>query len=305
MRKRIRGRTGLLFLGSEGRQAPFESVLNPVPFGCLGEQTTPRREIPPPYLVPEENRWPLVWSRWPVQDPGEFRRDDPNQDPSLGIAGYGWQDLRAWRSRRRPVKSSELPEKCSFKNRLRVAEIHKIGGRSPLIFTADQGLKSRLERGEGPGTAGCAFSGVADRIVIPRHVPPAAFAVTLCVHGPGRIIDVIPRGEIDLLGFALDRLEEGCAFPKEKLRRIVEEDWGDSGLPVSVGDRQGRWIGQVRNKSVRFGVASGRHRRRPGFLGSWTGTAKVDVLPRAWREPPGGKVVRGGDLSVSPLKGIA
>jgi len=111
----------------------------------------PRREVRDPCIIRKATP---ITSSSPISVPqprGESaQRAEPRADRP-GIALYSSKDLKAWKLKNWLMKSSELPEDCPYKNRFWAPEIHKIGGKFYLIFTADNWLKERVQPGRGAG----------------------------------------------------------------------------------------------------------------------------------------------------------
>lgn len=109
---------------------------NPLPFeyDALGKT---RRELRDPCIIREGNTYYLVFTVWPFSNREEKRLSLPNQGGSPGIKLYSSMDLKEWKFENWLVKADELPKGCPYRNRFWAPEIHKIGGRFYLIFTAD------------------------------------------------------------------------------------------------------------------------------------------------------------------------
>jgi len=127
---------------------PF-TYRNPIYF----QGKTGKDEVRDPCIIREGDTYYLVFTVWPFRGRDEKHLNDPDQGSSPGIKLFSSKDLLTWTFENWLVKSSELPEDCPYKHRFWAPEIHKIGGRFYLIFTADNadiGLDFRHEYLEAP-----------------------------------------------------------------------------------------------------------------------------------------------------------
>jgi xylan 1,4-beta-xylosidase len=111
---------------------------NPLPFQHTEGQAAPRQEVRDPCILHEGDTYYLVFTMWPFANREEKRMELLNNDSSPGIALYSSPDLQRWKFEDWLVRSSVLLEGSPHKHRFWEPEIHKLGGRLYLIFTADK-----------------------------------------------------------------------------------------------------------------------------------------------------------------------
>ena len=275
---------------------------NPLDFQYSEGQAAPRKEIRDPCIIREGDTYYLVFTMWPFRNREEKFLNEPDQGGSPGLALYSSHDLKSWKFENWLVKSSELPENCPYKNRFWAPEIHKIGGKFYLIFTADNWLKKEFNPAGTWGSAGYAFVGIADNITGPyEHITwirGAGCDTTLFGDSDGKTYAFIPRGnidvhEIDLTGIAHDEVKL-----LGKPQRIVTADNSDIGVAAKPDYLEGPWVEKIGAKYFLFYAEIYRDENFPGWLGYWTGIASADSPLGPWKKDPRGKLFAGGHLAV-------
>jgi beta-xylosidase len=239
---------------------------------------------------------------WPFRGREEAHLGEPNEGGSPGIALYSSKDLKDWRFENWLVRSAELAEDCPYRNRFWAPEIHKLGGRFYLIFTADNWIKKAFNPAGTWGTAGYAFVGVADRINGPyehiTYISGAACDTSLFEAADGTTYAVIPRGDIDVQAIDLSRLGEGKVALLGRPTKIVTADNRDIGLEARPEYLEGPWVERFGNRYVLFDAAIYKDKGFPDFLGYHTGAAVADNPLGPWTKDRRGIVFRGGHLAV-------
>ena len=293
---------GLLAAAAWAQQPAAPPPPHPLPFTYTEGQSSPRREVRDPCVIREGDTYYLVFTMWPFRNREEDRLGEPDQGGSPGIALYSSPDLQSWTFANWLVKSSELPDDCPYKNRFWAPEIHRVGGRFYLIFTADNWLKKEYNPAGTWGEAGWAFVGVADRITGPyahiTWIPGAACDTTLFADAGGRTYAVIPRGDIDVQEIDLGGLARGEVRLLGAPRRIVTADNRDIGVAAMPEYLEGPWVEPMGAQYVLFYAAMHRDGRFPEWLGYWTGAAYSDTPLGPWKKDPRGRIFKGGHLSV-------
>jgi DUF1680 family protein len=274
----------------------------PVDFQYSEGQTAPRRELRDPCIIREGGTYYLVFTMWPFRGRDERHLQELNQGGSPGIAIYSSRDLKSWKFANWLVKSADLPENCPYKNRFWAPEIHKIGGRFYVIFTADNWLKNQYNPAGRWGTAGGAFVGVADKIIGPyghiTWIRGAACDTTLFADDSGKTYAAIPRGNIDIQEIDLTRIEHDEVKLIGKPRRIVTADNSDIGVAAKPDYLEGPWVETIGRKYCLFYAEIYRDQRFPEWLGYWTGLATADTPLGPWKKDTRGKMFLGGHLAV-------
>jgi len=290
-------------VGDHAQMSPATFVWqNPLPFEYVEAQTKARQEIRDPCIIREGDTYYLVFTMYPFRNREEKFLAEPNQGGSPGIALYSSRDLQAWRFEKWLVKSSELSEDCPYKNRFWAPEIHKIGGKFYLIFTADNWIKNEYNPAGRWGTAGYAFVGVADRITGPYEhitwIKGGACDTSLFVDSDGRTYAVIPRGNVDFQEIDLSGLTHGKVELIGQPKRVVERDNQDIGIKTSPEYLEGPWLEKIHGKYCLFYAELYKDKAVPEFFGYRTGVASADSVAGPYRKDPRGKIFNGGHLSV-------
>ncbi len=294
---------GCGWMGAADRPSPGSVTWsNPVPFEYREGQTAPRREVRDPCIVRENGVYYLVFTLWPFANREENRLALPDNGSSPGIALYSSPDLAAWKFENWLVKSSELPESCPYKHRFWAPEIHKIGGRFYLIFTADNWLKKEYNPAGSWGSAGYAFVGVADRVTGPyehiAYIQGAACDTSLFADADGRTYAVIPRHRIDIQEIDLSGLARGQVALLGRPRRAIAAENTDIGIAATPDYLEGPWIERIGGRYCLFYAEIYRDQKHPDWLGYWTGVAYADSVLGPWTKDPRGRLFAGGHLAV-------
>ncbi len=275
---------------------------NPLPFQYAEGQAAPRTEVRDPCIIREGDTFYLVFTMWPFRNREEKRLAEPDQGGSPGIALYSSPDLKRWKFENWLVKSSELPENSPCKNRFWAPEIHKLGGKFYLIFTADNWLKKEYNPAGTWGTAGYAFVGVADRITGPyehlTYIPGAACDTSLFEDTDGKTYAVIPRYHIDVQEIDLTGLSRGQVKLLGKPRKVIACENDDIGIAAKPDYLEGPWLEKINGKYYLFYAEIYRDKKHPDWLGYHTGVAVADHVRGPYRKDPRGKIFTGGHLAV-------
>ena len=275
---------------------------NPLAFQYTEGQAAPRHEVRDPCIIRDGETYYLVFTMWPFRNRDEKHLQEPDQGGSPGIALYSSRDLQAWKFENWLVKSSALPENCTYKNRFWAPEIHKIGGKFYLIFTADNWLKNEFNPAGRWGTAGWAFVGVADKVTGPyEHITwirGAGCDTTLFGDSDGKTYAFIPRGNIDMQEIDLTGIAHDEVKLLGKPKRIVTADNSDIGVAAKPEYLEGPWVEKIGAKYFLFYAEIYRDEKFPDWLGYWTGVATADTPLGPWKKDPRGKIFAGGHLAV-------
>jgi len=286
---------------SYSAKTPF-AWSNPLPFEYTEGQTAPRREVRDPCILREGDRYYLVFTLWPFANREEKRMELPNNGSSPGIALYSSPDLKSWRFEQWLVKSSELPENCPYKHRFWAPEIHQIGGKFYLIFTADNWLKKEYNPAGSWGTAGYAFVGVADKITGPyehiTYIQGAACDTSLFGDADGKTYAVIPRYNIDIQEIDLTGLPRGEVKWVGQPRRVITAENTDIGIAAKPDYLEGPWLEKINGKYYLFYAGIHRDPNHPDWLGYHTGVAVADRVMGPYEKDSRGRIFEGGHLAV-------
>ena len=276
---------------------------NPLPFEYAEGQTAPRSELRDPCVVREGDTYYLVFTMWPFRNREESRLAEPNQGGSPGIALYRSADLKHWTLANWLVKASELPEDCPYKNRFWAPEIHKLGGRFYLIFTADNWIEKRYNPAGTWGTAGYAFVGVADKITGPyehiTYIDGGVCDTSLCEDAQGKTYAVIPAYNVYVQPIDLSRIDEGRVRLLGQRRLAVTARNDDIGMSIEPDYEEGPWM--IRRDGRYWLFFAGPYREAknpPERRGYWVGAAYADNPLGPWTKDPRGQVFLGGHISV-------
>ncbi len=292
----------ILFLSAAAWAAEPFTWSNPLPFRYSESQTEPRRELRDPCIIREGDTWYLVFTLWPFRNREESRLAEPDNGGSPGIALYSSKDLKEWKFRNWLVRSSDLPADSPYKNRFWAPEIHKIGGKFYLIFTADNWTRKEANPAGTWGTAGYAFVGVADSVEGPyRHITfieGAACDTGLFEAADGKTYAVIPRHHIDVQEIDLSRIGQGEVKLLGKPVTVVSADNRDIGITAKPEYLEGPWVERIGGKYHLFYAAFHKDPAFPDWLGYHTGVAVSDQPLGPFRKDSRGRIFTGGHLSV-------
>ncbi len=153
-------------------EPPAVSPENPVDFSYPyfnGEREISISELRDPAVIRVGETWYLTFTHFPFthRDSADLSKPDRNSSP--GVRLYSSNDLTHWTFENWLVKSSELPDDSPYKHRFWAPEIHQIGGRFYLIFTADNWNKDEYNKGGKIG-AYVAFVGASDKVTGPYEM---------------------------------------------------------------------------------------------------------------------------------------
>ena len=211
-------------------------------------------------------------------------------------------DLKSWKFAKWLVKSSELPENCPYKHRFWAPEIHRIGGKFYLIFTADNWFKKEYNPAGSLGTAGYAFVGVSDKVTKPyehiTYIKGAACDTTLFGDSDGKTYAVIPRYNIDIQEIDLTGLSRGEAKLVGQPKKIVSAENTDIGIAAKPDYLEGPWLEKINGKYHLFYAAIYRDKNHPDWLGYHTGVAVADSVIGPYKKDSRGRIFEGGHLAV-------
>ena len=275
---------------------------NPLPFTyeSVGRQ---HEELRDPCIIREGDTYHLVFTMWPFANRHEERLGQPNQGGSPGIRMYSSKDLKNWEEEGWLVKSDELPEDSPYKNRFWAPEIHKIGGRFYLIFTADNWIKKEYNPAGTWGTAGYAFVGVADKITGPyeniTYIDGGACDTSLFEDVDGTTYAVIPAYNVYVQQIDLSRIDEGKVNLVGPRILAVECKNDDIGLKAEPDYLEGPWMFHQEDRY--FLLYAGPYREAtnpPERRGYWSGIAYADSVMGPWKKDPRGQVFHGGHMAV-------
>ena len=123
---------------------PSFTYQNPIDFSYPyfdGTERSRSQELRDPAIIREGNLYYLTFTAFPFTHSDSRKADKIDYNSSPGIMLYTSPDLKRWKFEQWLVKSSALPEDCPYKHRFWAPEIHKIGGKFYLVFTADNWIK--------------------------------------------------------------------------------------------------------------------------------------------------------------------
>jgi len=232
--------------GEAKTEAPF-TWSNPIYF----QGKTPKDEIRDPCIIAEGGKYYLVFTVWSFRGRDEKHLADPDQGSSPGIKLFSSPDLKNWTFEKWLLKSSELPEDCPYKHRFWAPEIHKIGGKFYMIFTADNWLAKAHNPAGTWGAAGYAFVGVADKVTGPYEhittIPGAACDTTLFGDTDGRTYAFMPFGDLFVQEIDLSGIRAQGRARLRPSRPEGREDAAQQELrPPSPSIPSIRWLGERR-----------------------------------------------------------
>jgi xylan 1,4-beta-xylosidase len=291
----------VLLIGMCSTSGTF-TYTNPLPFEyeALGET---RRELRDPCIIREGDTYYLVFTVWPFANREEHRLGLPNRGGSPGIMLHSSKDLKNWRFENWLVKSDELPEDCPYKNRFWAPEIHKMGGRFYLIFTADNWIRKEYNPAGTWGTAGYAFVGVAEKVTGPyRHITyidGGACDTSLFEDADGRTYAVIPAYNIYVQQIDLSGIDQGQVKLVGPRKLAVRCRNDDIGLKAEADYQEGPWM--FRRDGRYFLLYAGPYREAenvPERRGYWAGIAYAGSVMGPWKKDFRGQVFHGGHMAV-------
>ncbi|RYD26505.1 MAG: hypothetical protein EOP87_22655, partial [Verrucomicrobiaceae bacterium] len=287
----------MLFLSAAASAAEPFTWENPLPFRYSEGQTEPRREVRDPCIIRVGDTWHLVFTLWPFRNREEHRLTEPDGGGSPGIAMYSSKDLKEWKFQNWLVKSADLPADCPYKHRFWAPEIHKLGGKFYLIFTADNWTNEAANPAGTWGAAGYAFAGVADAVNGPyrniTYIEGAACDTSLFEDAEGKTWAVIPRGNIDVQRIDLETMKL-----LEKPVTVVRQDNADIGIAARPEYLEGPWVERIGGKYHLFYAAFHKDQGFPDWLGYHTGAAMADKPEGPYRKDPRGRIFTGGHVAV-------
>ena len=268
-----------------------------------GEQS--KQELRDPCIIREADTYYLVFTHFPFTHHTSRDPAKPDRNSSPGIRLYSSKDLKAWRFEDWLVRSAELPEDCPYKHRFWAPEIHRLGGRFFLVFTADNWVKDEANP-LGRIGAYAAFVGVADRITGPyRHITRlegAGCDTSLFGDDDGKTYAVMPFRDIFLQEVDLSGIDEGRIRLTGTRRLIVACSKGGAGGGAEPEYLEGPWLAKHEGKYVLFTAApyrlpAGGHAPTSSGrdAGYWTGTAVADRIEGPYHGEP--KAFLGGHAS--------
>ena len=130
--------------GKKSEQPQEFTYQNPLPFSYTyfdGEQEREITELRDPCIMRDGDTYYLVFTHFPFTHHTSRDESKPDLNSSPGIRLYSSKDLKNWKFENWIVKSSELPEDCSYKHRFWAPELFKHNGKYYIMFYADNWLK--------------------------------------------------------------------------------------------------------------------------------------------------------------------
>lgn len=255
-----------------------------------------------PSIIRAGDTWHLVFTMWPFRNREETRLSEPDNGGSPGIAMYSSKDLKEWKFQNWLVKSSDLPAECPYKNRFWAPEIHKLGDRFYLIFTADNWTDKQANPAGTWGPAGYAFIGVADAVNGPyrniTYIEGAACDTGLFEGADGKTYAVIPRHHIDVQEIDMSGIDRGEVKLLGKPVTVVGADNLNIGVEAKPEYLEGPWVERIGGRYHLFYAAFHKDPAFPDWLGYHTGVAVSDQPLGPFTKDPRGRVFTGGHLSV-------
>ncbi|MCX5683889.1 MAG: family 43 glycosylhydrolase [Planctomycetota bacterium] len=271
---------------------------NPIYF----QGNTGKDEVRDPCIIKEGDTWYLVFTVWPFRNREETHLADADQGSSPGIKLFASKDLKTWTFEKWLVKSSDLPENCPYKHRFWAPEIHKMGGKFYLIFTADNWLKKEYNPAGTWGAAGYAFVGVADKVTGPyehiTYIAGGACDTSLFEDSDGRTYALIPRGGVDVQEIDLAGIRQDVVKLVGKPVRVVAPENADIGMEARPEYLEGPWAIKSGDKYVLFFAGPYSEKKFPEQKGYWAGAAYADNVMGPYKKEPRGQLFLGGHLAV-------
>lgn len=295
------GLLALFLLAVASADEPF-TWSNPLPFHYAEGQTEMRREVRDPCIIRVGDTWHLVFTMWPFRNREEARLAEPNQGGSPGIGMYSSKDLKEWKFEKWLVRSEELPDDSPYKNRFWAPEIHRMGGRFYLIFTADNWSKKEANAAGSWGAAGYAFVGIADQVDGPyrniTYIEGAGCDTSLFEDTDGRTYALIPRQHIDIQQIDLTGIDHGEVKLLGKPVTVVSADNRDIGIAANPEYLEGPWMERIGGRNFLFYAAFHKDPAFPEWIGYHTGVAVADKVMGPYKKDDRGRIFTGGHLAV-------
>ncbi|MES2474426.1 MAG: family 43 glycosylhydrolase [Verrucomicrobiota bacterium] len=270
---------------------------NPVDFSYPYDDGTGERrisELRDPAVIKVGDTWYLTHTHFPFTHSDSRDATKPDFNSSPGIPLWSSKDLKQWKFEKWLVKSSELPDDCPYKHRFWAPEIHRIGGKFHLVFTADNWLKDEPNKGGKIG-AYVAFVGVADHVTGPyekiRWLEGAGCDTTLFEDTDGKTYAIMPFGDQFIQEVDLEQMK----LVGDRTR-IVSRDNTDVGTQTSPDYLEGPWMIQRNGKYILFTAAPYKKKVGELEIGYWTGAAVADRVLGPYQKLP--QVFPGGHVSV-------
>ena len=280
---------------------------NPLDFQYTEGQTAPRQELRDPCIIRAGDTYYLVFTMWPFTHHTSRDPNKPDYHSSPGIRLYSSKDLQSWKSENWLVKSSELPENCPYKHRFWAPEIHQIGGRFYLIFSADNWIKDEYNRDGKMGYV--AFVGVADQVTGPyEHISwlkGGGCDTSLFGDDDGKTYAIMPFGNEYIQEADLSGIERGDVKLVGERKMLVARDNRDVGKKTSPDYMEGPWLIKRHGKYVLFTAAPYKDGKKDGEQGAtapdlapgyWVGAAVADKIWGPYKKQP--QVFLGGHIVV-------
>jgi len=262
-------------------------------------------ELRDPAIIREEDSYYLTFTVFPFTHSDSRKADRPDYNSPPGIMLYSSPNLKNWKFEKWLVKSSELPEHCPYKHRFWAPEIHKIGGRFYVIFTADNWIKDEYNHGGRIG-AYVAFVGVADKVTGPYgHITwlkGAGCDSTLFADDDGKTYAIMPFGNEYIQEVDLSGIDRGDIRLVGERKMIVARDNSDVGKKASPDYMEGPWMIKRNGKYILFTASpykrpKGTNAEPPDLAaGYWVGTGIADNIWGPYRKQP--QVFLGGHIAV-------
>ena len=228
-------------------------------------------ELRDPCIIREGDTYYLVFTVFPFTNNDAADPNKPDYGSSPGIKMYSSTDLTHWTFVKWLVKSSELPESSPYKHRFWAPELHKIGGKFYLVFTADNWIKDSYNPAGHMG--GYAFIGIADQVTGPyehiSYLEGGAIDTSLFEASDGKTYTVIPHYEIDVQEIDLTKITQGQVKLLGSATRIIHVSDQDVGIDRQAKYLEGPFVTLRGGKYYAFYAANFDD-------GYWTGVAYAD-----------------------------
>ena len=272
---------------------------NPLPL-TYDEHGNARSEVRDPAIIREGDTYYLTFTMWPFRPRDEKYLNEADAGSSPGIALYSSKDLKDWKFENWVVQSSALAENAPYKHQFWAPEIHKIGGKFYVIFTASNWLKTEYNHGN--RWAMDIFIGVADKVTGPyknfTYVDDARIDTTLFEDDDGQTYAFLPGRDIYAQKIDLSAIEKGEVKFVGERELVVKADNADIGLDASPEYLEGPWTEKIGAKYYLFYAALYKDKNHPELDGYRTGVAYADNPLGPYTKDPRGAVFYGGHLAV-------